>query len=102
MATTNTRSQLDILYALYKELARLRWGSPDKWANCSLGHSVSSYFPGGSTAVGGFSNVLNQIDPMKSDGVLVHPNDIRDAKKISNIFAALIKAYKDAGWVVVP
>nr|WP_319514374.1 hypothetical protein [uncultured Cohaesibacter sp.] len=96
------RSQLDILYSLYRELARIRWGNADKWSKCSLGHLVSSYFPGGPSAVAGFANVLNQINPMRDDGIIIHPNDLREAKKIAHIFAAIIKAYEDAGWRVVP
>lgn len=102
MPANKTRGELDILYALYRELARLRWGSADKWAKCSLGHKVSSYFPGGAGAVAGFANVLNKLDPMKKDGIKVHPADIRDAKTVANIWAGIIKAYEDAKWKVVP
>lgn len=97
-----TQDQLSILYALYKELARLRYGDEKKWSKISLGHKVTSYFSGGSGSVAGFANKLNQIDPMNADGILIHPADLHNAKTIGNIFAAIIKAYEDAGWEVTP
>ena len=96
------RDQLSILHALYKELARIRYGDPDKWPKISLGQKVSTFFPGGAGAVAGFADNLNKIDPMKRDGIKIHPDDLRGAKTVANIFAAIIKAYEAAGWEVTP
>lgn len=97
-----SRRELDILYSVYKILSKIRYGSESHWPKVSLGHSTSSYFTGGPASVGAFANVLNKLDPMKVDEVLIHPDDIRHAAKISQIYSAVISLYKKKGFTVTP
>ena len=97
-----TRQRLDIIYALYKSLAEIRYNDANKWDRISLGHKTASYFPGGAGAVGSFADTLNKIFPMKDDGIFFMPGDIRHSKKISHIYAAILQKYKDSGWETTP
>ena len=95
-----SRRDVDILHSLFKELARLRYGSTDKWSKVTIYQRTSSFFTAG--AVGAFANVLNKSEPMKSDGIVIHPDDIRHAKTVGNIFGAILDAYEKAGWTITP
>lgn len=96
-----SRRDVTILHALFKELARIRYGSPRDWAKVTNYQKVSSFFAG-AEAVAAFANKLNQIDPMDRDGILVHPANIRNAKTVGNIYGGVLKAYTDAGWTITP
>ena len=37
---------------------------------------------------------------MNTDNILVHPQDIRNAKTIGNIYGALLAAYQNGGWTI--
>lgn len=95
-----SRRDVDILHALFMELARLRYGGTDKWPKVTIYQKTSSFFSSG--AIGAFANTLNKLEPMRSDGIVIHPDDIRHAKTIGNIFGAILAAYKRQGWTITP
>lgn len=95
-----SRRDVEIYHAMARELAGIRYSDPGKWSKISLGHKASSYFSN-PTATAAFADVLNKAAPMRADGVLVHPKNIQNAKYLSNIYAGVLKAYKDAGWSIL-
>lgn len=96
-----SRRDVEILHALFQELAELRYGSRSNWAKVSNYQKVDSFFAS-TAAVAAFANVLNQVNPMVNDHVLIPPGNIRNAKTVGNIYGGLLKAYIDAGWRIEP
>lgn len=96
-----SRRDVDILHALFQELALLRYGSRHSWAKVSNYQKVTSFFTS-AAAVAAFANILNQASPMRNDGILVPPANIRNAKTVGNMYGGLLKAYTDAGWTIKP
>lgn len=96
-----SRRDVDILHALFQELAELRYGSRSNWAKVSNYQKVDSFFTS-AAAVAAFANILNQVNPMAHDHVLIPPGNIRNSKTVGNIYGGLLKAYTDAGWEIAP
>ena len=97
-----TQSRQILIVAFKRLLATNRFANSGDWQKVRIADSLSLYFPGGGPAISGFLATIHSSKPFESDGVNMHPDDVRLTATVGEYFDAIKKWYRTNGYTLNP
>ena len=96
------QSRQRILFSLKSLFAKKRFADESEWQKVRVAHSLNLYLPGGGPARVAFLAEVHKTEPYNSDGVSLHPDDVRHTSTVREYNSAIKQWYRNNEFTLKP